>query len=131
VANGVEAAVEAIGDLHFKLPNGFVMLLRDVLYVPSLRRNLISVSRLDDQHIRYHFGDRQCVIQFDNKDVGLAIRRDMLYLLSQSNVVNVLDTPENDLASSGRKIKRSDGETSSKLWHYHLGHISRGNRKSR
>jgi hypothetical protein len=126
VANGVEAAVEAIGDLHLKLHNGFVLLLRDVLYVPSLQRNLISVSRLDDQHIHCHFGDRQCVIQFDNKNVGLAIRRDMLYLLSQSDVVNVLDTPENDPASSGRKRKRSDGETSSKLWHHRLGHISRG-----
>jgi hypothetical protein len=126
VANGVEAVVEAIGDLHLKLSNGFVLLLRDVLYIPSLRRNLISVSRLDDQHIHCHFGDRQCVIQFNNKDVGLTIRRDMLYLLSQSDIVNVLDTPENDPASGGRKRKRSDGETSSKLWHYRLGHISRG-----
>jgi hypothetical protein len=126
VANGVEAAVEAIGDIHLKLPNGFVLLLRDVLYVPSLRRKLISVSRLDDQHIHCHFSDRQCVIQFDNKDVGLAIRRGMLYLRSQSDVVNVLDIPENDPASRGRKRKRSDGETSSKLWHYRLGHISRG-----
>jgi hypothetical protein len=73
VANGVEATVEAIRDLHLNLPNGFVLLLRDVLYVPSLRRNLILVSRLDDKHIHCHFGDRQYVIQFDNKDVGLAI----------------------------------------------------------
>jgi hypothetical protein len=62
----------------------------------------------------------------DNKYVGLVIRRDMLYLFLHSDDVNVLDTPENDLASSGRKRKRSDGETSSKLWHYHLGPISRG-----
>jgi hypothetical protein len=74
VANGVEAAVEAIGDLHLSLPDGFVLLLRDVLYVPSLRRNLISVSRLDDQDVHCHFGDRQCIIRFSNKDVGLAVR---------------------------------------------------------
>jgi hypothetical protein len=105
VANEIEAAVEAIRDLHLKLPKGFVLLLRDVLYVPFLRKNLISVSRLDDQHIHCHFGDRQCVIQFDNKDVGLIIQRDMFYLLSQSDVVNVLDTPENYPTSSGRKRK--------------------------
>jgi hypothetical protein len=74
VANGVEAAVKAIGYLHLSLPNGFVLLLRDVLYVSSLRRNFISVSRLDDQHIHCHFDDRQCVIQFDNKDVGFAVK---------------------------------------------------------
>jgi hypothetical protein len=130
VTNEVEAAVEAIGDLHLNLPNGFVLLLRDVLYVPSLRRNFISVSRLDDQHIHCHFGDRQYVIQFDNKDVGLAIRRDMLYLLSNNDIVNVLDTPENDPARSGRKRKRSDGEISSKLWNHRLGHILRGDRTS-
>jgi hypothetical protein len=50
----------------------------------------------------------------------------MLYLLLHNDVVNVLDTPENDPASSGRKRKRNDGETSSKLWHYRLGHILRG-----
>jgi hypothetical protein len=49
----------------------------------------------------------------------------LFYLLSQSDV-NVLDTPENDPASSGRKRKQSDGEISSKLWHYRLSHISRG-----
>jgi hypothetical protein len=115
VINGVEAAVEAIGDLHLSLPNDFVLLLRDVLYVPFLRKNLISVSRLDDQHIYCHFGDRQCVIQFHNKDVGHAVRRDMLYLFLHSDAVNFLDTPENDPASSGRKRKQSYGETSPKL----------------
>jgi hypothetical protein len=101
-------------------------LLRDILYVPSLRRNLIPVSRLDDQHIHYYFGDRQCVIQFDNKDVGLFVRRDMFYLLSHSDVVTVLDTLETEATGSGRKRKWSDGETSFKLWHYRLDHISRG-----
>jgi hypothetical protein len=57
----------------------------------------------------------------------------MLYLLSHSDVVNVLDTPENNPASNGRKRKQNDGEISSKLWHYRLGHISGGggNRTSR
>ena len=48
VANGVKAEVEAIGELPLELNNGFVLKLTDVLYVPSLHRKLISVSRLDD-----------------------------------------------------------------------------------
>ena len=48
MANGVQANVEAIGDLSLELLDGFVLRLSDVLYVPSLRRNLISVSKLDD-----------------------------------------------------------------------------------
>ena len=43
VANRVRADVEAIGDLSLELADGFTLLLRDILYVPSLQRNLISV----------------------------------------------------------------------------------------
>ena len=47
VANGVEAEVEAIGDLSLELDDCFILQLSDILYVPSLCRNLISISRLD------------------------------------------------------------------------------------
>jgi len=44
VANRVEVKFEAIGDLSLELDDGFRLQLSDILYVPSLRRNLISVS---------------------------------------------------------------------------------------
>jgi len=72
VANGVQAEVEAITDLSLELDDGFVLQLSDVLYVPSLRRNLISVSRLDDDGYDCHFGNGKCQIVFNNKCVGLA-----------------------------------------------------------
>ena len=45
VTNGVETEAEAIGDLSLELDDGFRLQLSDILYVPSLRRNLISVRR--------------------------------------------------------------------------------------
>jgi hypothetical protein len=36
VANGAQADVEAVGDVHLKLNTGFIIILRDILYVPSL-----------------------------------------------------------------------------------------------
>jgi hypothetical protein len=48
VANGVELEVEAIGELPLELNNFFILHLYNVLYVPSLNRNLIFVSCLDD-----------------------------------------------------------------------------------
>jgi len=36
VANGVQVDVEAVGDVSLELANSFILLLRDVLYVPSL-----------------------------------------------------------------------------------------------
>ena len=80
MANGVQAEVEAIGELPLELNDGFVLKLTDVLYVPSLRRNLISVSCLDDDGFDCHFGNGQCKIIFNHKCVGLAFRQDKLYL---------------------------------------------------
>ena len=47
VANGLEAEVEAVGTLRLVLKSGFILYLHDVVYIPSVIRNLISVSRLD------------------------------------------------------------------------------------
>ena len=82
VANGVKDEVKAIGDLSLELVAGFVLKLSYVLYVPSLRRNLISVSRLDDDGYDCHFGNGKCKITFNNACVGLTILQNELYLLS-------------------------------------------------
>ena len=37
VSKGLEAEVEAIAEFHLQLHSGFVLYLRDVLYVPSLQ----------------------------------------------------------------------------------------------
>jgi hypothetical protein len=71
VANSVEAEVEAIGELPLELNNGFILHLHNVLYIPSLSRNLIFVLCLDDDGFDCQFGNRQCLILFDNKVVGL------------------------------------------------------------
>ena len=39
--------MENIGTTSLKLSSGFDLTLSDVVYVPSIRRNLISVSVLD------------------------------------------------------------------------------------
>jgi hypothetical protein len=90
VTNGVEAEVEAIGKLSLELNNGFILHLHNVLYVPSLSRNLIFVLCLDDDGYDCQFDNRQCLILFDNKVVGLAFRQDKLYMLSMHENVNVV-----------------------------------------
>lgn len=55
-------AVEAIGNLRLRMSIGFILDLCDVLYVPSLRRSLISVSQLvsfafagDNENVKIFF----------------------------------------------------------------------------
>jgi hypothetical protein len=111
-----------------ELNNDFVLRLKEVLYVPSLCRNLISVSKLDDDGFNCHFGNGKCKIFVNDECVGLAFRQDKLYLLSLTeNMNNVCDENMNDSPSTNvsKKQKRIDN-VSSKLWHCRLGHISRG-----
>ena len=109
MANRVQAEIEAIGELSLELNDGFVLKLSDVLYVPSLCRNLISVSHLDNDGYDCHFGNGKCQIMINNKCVGLAFRQDKLYLLSLSNNVNAMDTEnENSSSSMNASISRRE-----------------------
>jgi len=120
VANGVEVEAEAVGVFTLLLHTGFELQLNNVLYVSSMKRNLVSVSCLDDDGFGCNFGNKKCIIMYNESNVGLAIRQDKLYLISTNDAINnVVSTPDN-------KRKRDDNETSSKLWHYRLCHISRG-----
>jgi hypothetical protein len=128
VANGAQANVEAVGDVHLELDTGFIMILRDVLYVPSLQRNLISVSHLDNDGYTCLFGDGRCLIECNDTVISIAFRRNDLYLLSLRESVNsVCDDNTNVFSSTvaNRKRKRTH-DASPKLWHCRLGHISRG-----
>ena len=128
MANAVQADVEAVGDVHLELDTGFILVLKDVFYVPSLQRNLISVSRLDDDGYICLFGDRKCLIECNNTLVTIAFKRNDLYLLSLRESVNSVCNENANVSSSTiahRKQKRTH-DASSKLWHCRLDHISRG-----
>jgi hypothetical protein len=111
VVDGCKARVEAVGSLPLVLHGGFTLLLNNVLYDPSLHRNLISVSLLEDDGYESLFGNNKCTIMFNDKVVGLAPRQDMMYMLSLNDfpVMNVYDV------TNKRKENDSDTKTSSKL----------------
>jgi hypothetical protein len=131
VANDVEAKVEAIGDLPIKLKDGFTLQLHDVVYVPSLSRNLISVSCLADYGFECQFTAQHCSIKLNNMVVSLAIRQDKLYMLAihdnSTECVDYVCENANVVSSTNVSKKRKQIDSvSSKLWHCRLGHISRG-----
>jgi hypothetical protein len=62
VADGREAKVEAIGTLPLLLHGGFTLNLNNVLYAPSLRRNLIYVASLEDDSYECLFGTTNALL---------------------------------------------------------------------
>jgi hypothetical protein len=64
VSDGNEVKVEGIGSFILELSGGFNLRLQDVLYVPSLKRNLISVLQLDKLDIFVSLATRCAILSF-------------------------------------------------------------------
>jgi hypothetical protein len=120
VANGVEVEAEAVGVFTLLLRTGFELKLSNVLYVLSMKRNLVFVSCLDDDGFCCNFGHKKCIIMYNENNVGLAIRQDKLYFISINDAIN------NVVSTLDNKHKRDNNGTSLKLWHFRLYHILRG-----
>ena len=89
------------------------LFLKNVLYVPKLHCNLISVTQLiDDMHCFVQFASNMCVIQdrHSRKLIGTGERRDGLYYFRPPSTMQAISV---------------DGSSSSlELWHQRLGHPS-------
>ncbi|CAL9019296.1 unnamed protein product, partial [Prunus brigantina] len=68
VGNGEEVQVNYIGTIRIKLEFGFVLELDEVVYVPSMKKSLISVTRLVKSKFSLNFDGTGCSI-FRNKDL--------------------------------------------------------------
>jgi hypothetical protein len=55
VGNGASVAAVAVGDLDLHLPSGLVLELSSVYFVPSISRNIISVSCMDMDGFTFFF----------------------------------------------------------------------------
>jgi hypothetical protein len=121
VVDGCKAKVEPVGSLPLVFHGGFTLILSQVLYVPSLQRNIISVFLLEDDGYECLFENNKCSIMYNDKVIGLAPMQGMVYMLSLNDfpMMNVCDIPNR------HKKSDSDNETFSKLCHCRLGYILR------
>ena len=83
--------------------------INDVLLVPNLRFNLLSVSKIESNGGRVIFENSKAMIAFDNEVVGEAVRDGSLYWISY----NV-----------DRRYAAVSSKATNELWHQRLGHLS-------
>jgi len=81
MGNRVKALVEAIGTYHLKLNTGHHLDLLETLYVPSLSRNLVSLSKLDVTGYSLNFGNGCFSLFKHNPLIGTGVLCDGLYKL--------------------------------------------------
>ena len=118
VGNGVKVEVESIGSVFLPLGLNLVLVLDDVFYVPSMRRNLISISTLDKRGYSFTFGNEKFELSLNSRIIGDGYLSNRLYHL------NVLPNHESLVVVSSGKKRALTRDTSYDLWHRRLGHIS-------
>lgn len=122
MGNATKVAAVAVGDVYLSFGRNKTLVLRNCLYVPSFRKNLISVSKL--------FKDGYSV-SFDNKVI---IRKNKHFICSGTLVGNlylISLTPStmqsmeiNNTSSNSNKRKEPSQINQTYLWHLRLGHIN-------
>lgn len=119
-ANGDSLPVNRIGSLKLDLPNSGSITLSNVLYVPKLSANLISVSQLVQQNCIVSFSASGCLIQDlrTGKVIGKGHRNGDLFSLDLGGTSSTPSTcflaPSSSEISTSNKMWR--------LWHNRLGH---------
>ena len=120
VANNAEAKVTFIGNVSLHLESRFPLVLNNTFYVPSFRRNLISIPLLDKLGYCMNFGTFEVKLSLNSTNIGYGVLIDGLYKLSLvMNGEYILLT--NKATSKRSRIQKR----SSMLWLKHLGHILR------
>jgi len=101
--------MERIGNILIRMFGGMVRELRDVRYVPELKRNLISIGALEAQGLKGTLRDNVLKMFKGSMVVLMGVRQNNLYYLKGGTVTGQVMTSE------------CADDDSTILWHIRLG----------
>jgi hypothetical protein len=105
--------IKGYGDIPMTLSNGIVRHIRNVVYVPGIKKNLISVSTITDQNLNIEFFKNYCIVKdlWDHfQNVAMGVRAGGLYKL--------------DITSKAHHALTYVTMPTKILWHQRYGHIN-------
>ena len=111
--NSTTARVMGKGNILLKFTSEKLLSLSNVLYVPSLRRNLVSGILLDKARLKTVVGNDRVVISHNGVFVGKGYLNGILFVLDLTS-----ETMNENALSSTYVAKYLD------FWHGKLGHIN-------
>ena len=104
---------QGYGIISVYLPNGKMRQIHDVMYVPAIKKNLISASTITDNNLKVEFGKLGCIVK-DVQDhyrvVPTGTRDGGLYKLDVTMKCHVALT--------------SKAMSTVGLWHHRYGHLN-------
>ena len=109
LADGSFLKAEGIGSGHITLYNKNnepkKCLLNNVLYIPKLDGNLLSVNKMVENGANINFSENKCFILKNNKVIGIGISHGNIYVLKNNE-----------------KLFKTFERANINLWHRRLGH---------
>ena len=99
--------------------------MKDTVYSPSMRKNLISISRLESIGFKVLFGDGKVKILMNGNLVQSGNRFDGLYYIEDFMDIRGMDCMVTEQNSVVRNIDGNNNCSESYLWHLRLCHISK------
>lgn len=104
------------GSIRIKANGGSIRILKNVKYVPNLRRNLISTGTLDKLGYHHEGGDGKVRYHKNNATALVGRLINGLYVLDGETIMS-------------ESFNAEDTKSSTELWHSRLGHMSLNNMK--
>ena len=118
LGDATKVAAVAVGDVHLSFSDS-VLVLKNVLYVPSFRKNLISVSKLYNDGYSVIFNDN-VVIMRNNSYICSGTLVNNLYTLTCAHQIK----SQANTSTSLNKRKDPSQLNQTYLWHLRLGHVN-------
>ena len=114
MGNSATSTIEGEGTVILKMTSGKNLTLKNVLYVPDIRKNLVSGSLLNKHGFRIVIESDKVILSKSGMFVGKGYLTDGLFKL---NVMSVKD--DNEMKNSSAYLLESPN-----LWHARLGHVN-------
>ena len=122
MGNATKVAAVVVGDYYLNFGRDKCLLLKDCLYVPSIRRNLISVSSLVRDGYSVLFND-YVIIKLNKRFICSGTLMDNLYIINPVSP----SLQQNELNNTNVlpcKRKEPSQMNQTYLRHLRLGHIN-------
>ena len=110
-------AAVAVGVVTLHFEGGEFLVLDDCLYVPDVRRNLVSVSCLSCNGYLSIFNKNSIFVKYNDDIICRGMLQDNLYLLEPISL-------QINSHKSNHKRKEISPVNQTHLWHLRLGHIN-------
>ncbi|MCO5551463.1 hypothetical protein L7F22_004966 [Adiantum nelumboides] len=118
-ANNASYPIKGVGKILITISDGSDLCLPDVLYVPGIKKNLLSVSSLAKNGLRVIFEDDRCIVR--DRENGYSL----ITTGTLENGLFVLDRYEKQIQACIAKTK-TQAMQDAELWHARFGHVGYG-----